>query len=320
MWADMWIWWWYDYQWILSLYLFTLMKKSEYILDKTKKYSWKDFSLFVNRMNRFKEKCIKKYWDDFEFKVEILVEWEDNCLDDITFISNNESEKFDNNIFIQVKTKWWDENNTIYTTDWIYKAISNFVFNLNFQKDKLNENISFFIFTNKPLSKSLIWRIKENSSSLYIDFVNYIWWLSKNEIYPNKKLENLHKKINHEIILNLLKWVPILEDKYIKIYSEDYLKKLYNLVFDLKIVFSNLDIIEKIDHEILKNELKSFYWELFFFKEKERISELCFMWHEIIKWTQEFEKYWNYKFTFFKPNNWWQTIDKIDVITKWKFI
>lgn len=318
--ADYWRGLWYDYQHVLSLYLFTLMKKPEYILNKTKKYSWKDFSLFVNRMNKFKEKCIKKYWDDFEFKAEILVEWENNCLDDITFISNNESEKFDNNIFIQVKTKWWDENNTIYTTDWIYKAITNFTFNLNFQKDKLNENISFFIFTNKPLAPSLTNKIKSKWVDLFLDFVNHISWLWKAEFYPSEKLENLNKKINHDIILNLLKWITILEDKYFKFYSEDYLIKLSNLVLDLKIVFNNLDIITKIDHDILREELKEYYWKLTYFEENERITDLCWKWIEINRWTQEFEKYENYKFTFFKPNDWWQTIDKIDVITKWKFI
>lgn len=320
MWADYWRNLWYDYQHVLSLYLFTLMKETTYILDKTKKYSWKDFSLFVNRMRKFKEKCIKKYWDDFELKVEILVEWEDNCLDDITFISSNEWKKFDNNIFIQVKTKWWDENNTIYKADGIFKAISNFLFNLNFQKDKLNENIYFFIFTNKPLANSLIDEINRNWPDLYLDFVNHISWLWKSNFYPKEPLEKLNKSINHEIILRLLQWKSVLEDKYMKYYTEDYLIKLSNLVIDLKIVFNNLDIITKIDHDILRAELKQFYWEVIYFRERERITDLCGKWVEINRWTEEFEKYEDYKFTFFKPKNGWQTIDKIDIITKWKFI
>ncbi len=318
--VDMWRWWWYDYQWVLSFYLYTLLKKEDYILDKYKKYSWKSFVFFVNKINKFKEKCIKKYWSDFNLKFEILVEWEEKCLDDITFLSDIEWKNFDNNLFIQVKTKWGEENNTISTSDWIYKAISNFLFNINFQKDKNKWNIMFFIFTNKDLTRPLLERIKSKSTELYLDFINYIININKIILYPDTILNNLNIAENQKIVTNILNWNNILINEYLNLYWEEYLLRLINLVVDLKNIFSNLYIITKIDHELLKYELKSFYWDLNYFKEKERISELCFMWKEVKKWTKEFWKYEKYKYTYFLPNDWWKFIHQIDSISKWKFI
>lgn len=320
MWVDMWRWGWYDYQWLLSFYLFTLMKNEEYFLDKNKKYSWKDFSLFVNRMNKFKKKCIDKYWDDFTLKVEILVEWEERCLEDITFISNDEWNDFDNNIFIQVKTKWWEDNNTISTSDWIYKAITNFVFNTNFQKDKGKWNILFFIFTNKPLTSVLTRKVQSWWPELYLDFINHIIWLKKTDLYPNNPLKNLYKKENNDLIIDLLNSKDIIIQKYLNIYSKEDLFKLLNLVNDLKLIFNNLDIITKIDYDILEFELEAFYWETIFLRELRRINKLCFKWVEINRWTVEFERYENYPNTYFIFDGKWKFIKDIDCITRWKFI
>jgi hypothetical protein len=320
MWADMWRWGWYDYQWLLSFYLYTLLKKEKYILNKYKTYTWKDFSLFVNKISKFKQKCIHKYWKDFDLKFEVLVEWEEACLDDITFISNAEWEIFDNNIFIQVKTKWWAENNTITTSDGIYKAITNFLFNINFQRDKWKWNIIFFIFTNKDLSRPLLDRIKSKSTKLYLDFITHILKNNKNNDYPNTSLELLNIEINKSLITNILNSKNILIQQYLDIYSKEFLMKLINLTNDLKIIFNNLDIITKIDHEILKKELKTFHWKLDFFEEKERISELCFMWTNIKRWSDEFKRYENYEYTYFVSDNGWKFIHQIDNITKWKFI
>lgn len=316
----MWRGWWYDYQWILSFYLYTLLKKEDYILNKYKKYSWKDFVYFVNKINKFREKCVNKYWWDFNVKFEVLVEWEELCLDDITFLSDVDWKGYDNNIFIQVKTKWWEKDNTISTSDWIYKAISNFISNINFQKDKYNWNIMFFIFTNKDLTRPLLERIKSKSTKLYFDFINHIISTNKNSIYPTTSLKNLNIKENTKIITGILSWNDILIKENLDLYWKEYLLKLTTLVNDLRVIFTNLYIITKIDHELLKYELKSYYWKLDYFEEKERISELCFMWEEIKEWSKEFERYKKYNYTYFLPEDWWKFIHQIDSISKWKFI
>ena len=317
---DMWRWWWYDYQWLLSFYLYTLMKNESYKLGSNKAFAWKDLSLFIRRMKKFKDKCIMKYWDDFNFKVEILVEWEELCLDDITFISKDEYKDYDNNIFIQVKTKGWDDSTTISTSNWIYKAVSNFISNINFQKDKNKENILFFIFTNKDLTRPLLKMIEDKNAKLYNLFANYIIWEKQNIIYPVIKLNNLNWVLNSDLIVDILNNSNIFISKYLDFYEYDYLTKLTVLIKDLNIIFNNLDIITKINHNILEDELEWTYWELIFLKETRRISKLCWWWDEIIRGSSEFDKYTKYTFTYFTNKEWWKFIHEIDRISKWKFI
>lgn len=316
----MWRGWWYDFQWLLSFYLFTFMKEERYILDNSRKYPWKDFSYFIRKLESFKKKCLTKYWNDFNLKAEILVEWEEKCLDDITLISNNNTKTFDNNIFIQVKTKWWDEDSTISTSDWIYKAIKVFLHNINFQKDKSKCNIYFFIFTNRDLTRPLLKKIKSKSTELYLIFANYI--ISKNKdddsIYPVTELYNLKSKFNKRIITDILN--NTLDSAiYSSEYDISFLEKFKTLISDLQIIFNNLSVITKIDHDILEAELYHFYGEPFYKKLRE-ISKLCWEWTEIKKGTNEFERYEKYKYTYFSWENWWKFVNEIDSISKWKFI
>jgi len=317
---DMWRWWWYDYQWLLSYYLYTVMKEDWYILDKTKKYSWKEFYLFVSRIQRFKERCLNKYGNDFQFKVEILVEWEKDCLDDITFLSDSWLWDIDNVVFIQVKTKWWEEFETITTSEGIYKAIKNFLINLNFQRDKIKDNLSFFIFCNKDLSQPITDVINSKWPESYLRFIDYFCKKNSLEIYPSFVLKRLYKKTNRLLIIDILNWKDIYIDEYLKVYSKEYLEKLTCLIYDLRNIFINLDIIEKIDFDILESELLWYYDELEFYKNERRIRHLCWKWDEIDKWTPEFERYEKYKNTYFHPKDWWKLIHEINVITKWKFI
>jgi len=315
--ANMARWWWFVYQWNLSLYLYMLIKEPLYELKKSKKYSWEDFSLFIRKMKKFQKKCIKTYWKDFNLKIELLVEWEEKCLDDITLISTNKIAHFDNNIFIQVKTKG---NWNIWRSDWILKAIKNFLNNINFQKDKDNSNIIFYIFTNKDLTRPLLKEIENNNYKLYIPFINYIISNSNIDIYPKENLNHLKWELNNSLVEDIINNQDILISKYNKIYSNDYLNRLIILIRDLKIIFYNLDIITKIDENILVEELKSFHSELVYFQKKEIIEWLCKDWTEIKTWSNEFKRYEKYKYTYFKAKNWWQLINEIDTITEWKFL
>ncbi len=307
--ADMWRWWWYKFQWLLSYYLYTLMKEGWYSLDKSKRVSWKNFYLFATRLARFKEKCLEKYWPDFDFKLEVLVEWEEECLDDITFISNSWVSETDNIIFIQVKTKGWDESKTLSTSDGIYKAITNFLNNINFQKFKIEWNISFFIITNRNLSKPLTKRLQSKWPELYIDFINHLG-----------HIKNLFKDLNSEIILSMIKESFVMESKYLKVYTKEELKKILSLVQDLKNIFESLTIVEEIDYDLLKLELLWYYKKIDFYENLDRIEDLCWKWVEIRKGTPEFERYEKYKNTYFHPKDWWKLIHELNTLTKWKFI
>lgn len=307
--SDMWRWWGYKFQWMLSYYLYTFMKNDKYFLDKNKKIEWKDFNNFARKLLKFKDKCIEKYGDNFTFELDILVEWEDKCFDDISFISNSDDKNIDNIIFIQVKTKWWEKWNTIYTWDWLYKAITNFLWNINFNKFKHAWNITFFIITNKNLAKSLRKKIDSKWPEIYLDFINHIIWL-----------ENLHKEVNKEIIISILNKNFNITSKFLQIYDGDKLTKIENLVKDLKIIFDSLSIIEDIDYYLLKSELIWFHTNSVYLEEKDRIEDLCWEWIEIRKWSPEFERYEKYKNTYFHSKDWWKLIHELDVITKWKFI
>jgi hypothetical protein len=302
-------WWGYKFQWMLSFYLYTLMKDETYILSKAKVVEWKKFNLFAKKLLTFKQKCLDKYWPDFDLNLEVLVEWEDNCLDDISFISWTNDENIDNIIFIQVKTKWWDEWNTIYTGDWIYKAITNFLNNINFLKFSHVWNISFFIITNKNLAQALRKKVNSKGPELYLDFVNHILWLN-----------NLYKSINKDIIISTLKWEFEINSDILKVYRKEEILNIKKLIEKLKIVFDALVIIEDIDYYLLKSELEDHYWHTKFLSEKDRIEDLCWEWIEVKKWTPEFERYRKYKNTYFHPKDWWKLIHELDVITKWKFI
>lgn len=306
---DMWRGWGYKFQWLLSYYLFTLMKEDWYVLDSWKKVSWKEFHLFAKRLKKFKDKCLEKYWADFQFKLDILVEWEELCLDDITFISDSWTNNIDNVIFIQVKTKWWDKAKTFSTSDGIYKAVGNFLKNLNFQNNKHKWNLSFFIITNRNLAKPLIKKFQSKSVELYLGFINYL-----------KKIDNLEKKINKEIVLSMIKNEYIEKKEYLKVYSKSDIQEIWLLVQDLTIIFNSLSIIEEIDYDLLRSELIWHYGKIDFYENLERIEDLCWQWAEIHKWTPEFERYEQYKNTYFHPENWGKLIEDIQTMTKWKFI
>jgi hypothetical protein len=61
----------------------------------------------------------------------------------------------------------------------------------------------------------------------------------------------------------------------LRYYSEKYLLELTNIINDLKLIFDNLSIVEKIDYDLLELELMSFYDELDFYRKEKRIRHLC---------------------------------------------
>lgn len=316
---DMWRGWWYAYQWVLSLFLYVLMKDKSYSIETTNKW-WKDFTEFKNKVVKFKKKCLLKYWDDFDLKVEVMVEWPEECLDDITFLSHNEWDNFDNNIFIQVKTKWPEEE--MKWTEWIYKSVVNFINNINFQKDKNKGNVHFFIMTNRDVSRRLLNDIRNTKINIYLSFAREIIRSKKHDFYPHEELKNSKWKKNHLIVESILKDEDIVTEENLKNYTEEYLEKFKNLILDLHIVFKNLDIITKVNQKILEDELLNHLWELQYLREEKRVSKLCWEWEEVEEWTEEFKRYQNFKHTYFLPKTWleWKLISEIDVITKWKFI
>jgi len=296
------------------------MKKKAYILDKNKKYPNKDFWLFARRMQGFQKKCIDKYGKNFSFKLEVLVEWEEKCLDDITFISESNTVDIDNIIFIQVKTQGWEESEPITTAHQVYKTVKNFLINYNFQKDKHKDNISFFIFCNKNFATPIKEVIDCRWPELYLRFINYLCKSEIVDIYPSSSLNNLNKVINKKLIIDILNGKDIFIDDFLKFYSHEYLEKLTCLVRDLRTIFSNLDIIQKIDYSLLEEEMMLFYGELGFLRNERRIRDLCWKGVHINKWTPEFGRYEKYKNTYFHTKGWWKFIHELDVIKKWKFI
>lgn len=298
------------YQHVLSLYLYMFLKEDKYFLDHNKKHESLDIRNFAIRIEKFKQICLEKYWEDFPFCLEILVEWEEKCLDDITLISNNMENHLDNNIFIQVKTKWWTPKN-ITKNDGVYKAVKTFLNNINFQKN--SQNILFFIFTNKPLSPELLKRLESKAPDLYIDFIEYL--------NKKSKIKWLDITLNKRIIIDILNLVDIKNNSlYLKNYSLDQLNELENTIKLLKILFNNLHIVHKIDDDILDLEVDTFYKEDRASTLIRRITKLCWKWIEIKRWTPEFERYKKYKHTYFHPKDWWRLISNIKSITKWKFI
>lgn len=303
-------WLWFYYQHVLSLFLFMLLKEEKYVLDKNRQYSWVNFISFVKRIEKFKRICINRYGKDFPFNLEIIVEWEEKCLDDITFISNNLKNSLDNNIFIQVKTKWWVPKN-ITKNDGVYKAIKTFLDNINFRKD--SKNILFFIFTNKPLSPELLKRFQSKAPDLYIDFIEYF--------NKKSKIKWLNISLNRRIITDILKKIDITSNEvYLKEYDIVKLKEFEAIIKLLEILFKNLYFIHKIDDDILDLEVDKFYWKDKASSKIRDITRLCWKWTPIEKWTPEFERYEKYKNTYFHPKDWWKFIHELDVITKWKFI
>lgn len=257
-----------------------------------------------------------------------MLEWEELCFEDINLLSGNNSGKFDNLIFIQAKTKWWKDS-TITKNDWIFKAIRNFVQNINFQKDKNDNNYLFFIFTNSKLSESID-SIKTHNVIFYISIVDDIIKdnnkrkQSKNLSYPDKTLNNIWINSNktEKLLLEILykKIGEINLNEFTDLYSEEYIKNLYLLVKDLQMVVNNLVIIKSIKLQTLYKEMSSFYWIPKYRELKETFEYLSIDKHVIHKEDSKFDKYTNYPYTYFIAKDWWKCISDIVSISKWKFV
>lgn len=320
------IWWWFIYQWLVSFYIYMLLKEEWYSINNFWK-SPSDFIEFRKNILKFKDFCFKKFWNDFNVKLEIMLEWDWKCFEDINLLFENNSNLNDNLIFIQVKTKWSDK--PITRNDWILKSINNFIKNINFNKDKLNNNFLFIIFLNNKLSSWLLDEIKNQHVDFYISIINYIIKennikkINKNINYPLNPLKSLwdNSLITKHLIIDLKdkNLADINLAKYIKYYKEDEIKKIYMLVKDLKIILDNLKIIKSIKDKLILDELKNFYWESFY----KSYFNIHMKWpskYKILKYDKEFNTYKKFLFTYFSSKDWWKFIHELDSISKWKFI
>lgn len=323
-------WAWYTFQWIISLYIYTLFKENDYNIDTSLKLP-DDFKEFRRNILIFKKKCVDKYWNDLSAKLEIMLEWEWKCFEDINLLSINSSWNSDNLIFIQVKTKWW--NKTITKNDGVLKSIKNFIQNLNFQKDKEKNNVLFFILSNTKLSQTLLNEISTHNVNFYISMIDYIIsdnntrTTTKNLLYPNKPLNNiwLNSELTSDLIIKLKdnNISDIDLSKYLNLYDINYIHKLYKIIKDLKVILNNLVLIRSLKIDLLKSELINYYgrsWEWGYLDKKDIIESLSTDITEIHKSDELFNRYKKFMYTYFSKEDNGKFIYELDSISKWKFI
>ncbi|MDD5213236.1 MAG: hypothetical protein PHG82_02330 [Candidatus Gracilibacteria bacterium] len=314
------------YQWLVSFYIYMLLKEEGYSINNFGK-SPSDFIEFRKNILKFKDFCFKKFGNDFNVKLEIMLEGDGKCFEDINLLFENNSNLNDNLIFIQVKTKGSDK--PITRNDGILKSINNFIKNINFNKDKLNNNFLFIIFLNNKLSSGLLDEIKNQHVDFYISIINYIIKennikkINKNINYPLNPLKSLgdNSLITKHLIIDLKdkNLADINLAKYIKYYKEDEIKKIYMLVKDLKIILDNLKIIKSIKDKLILDELKNFYGESFY-KSYFNIHMKGPSKYKILKYDKEFNTYKKFLFTYFSSKDGGKFIHELDSISKGKFI
>jgi len=323
---DYWKWWWFIFQWLLSFYIYSLFKDARYSINQWDNVS-QDFRTFRDNIEKFKHKCLERFWEDLNLKLDIMLEWEEKCFEDINILSTWNFPNLDNYIFIQVKTKW-GEDTTITKNDWVLKAIMNFLNNINFQKSKKENNFLFIIFTNTKLAKT-VEAISSHHVDFYISIINEIITdnrkrkATKNSNYPSTLLNIVwnNAQLTEKLILDLLynDFKNIDCAPYSSIYSKKYIEKVYNLTKDLNIIVSNLLIVKSIKFDILESELMRIYWNDFW-NLQYYFQKLAIDKNKITNTHADFENYKKYLFTFFSPKEWWKLIEELGFIEKWKFV
>ncbi|NDK08814.1 hypothetical protein EOM39_06260 [Candidatus Gracilibacteria bacterium] len=316
----------YIFQWMLSLYIYSLFKDNKYYINQDKDVT-NEFKTFRDNILKFKNKCCYKFGDNLNLKIEIMLEGEEKCFEDINLLSTGSIPNQDNYIFIQVKTKGGD-NATITKHDGILKAIKNFLANINFQKNKNDNNYLFIIFTNSKLSK-LVNTINTHHIDFYISILNEIIKdnnnrkNTKNSNYPNNFLNLIgtNSTLTENLILELLyKNIYDLDiNKYNKLYSKDYIEKLNLLIKDIELIVNNLHIVKSIKFDILEEELINIYNDNFY-KLQNYFQKLSVNKDKIYKINKDFEIYKNFLFTYFSAKGGGKYINELDSISRGKFV
>lgn len=291
-----------------------------------------DYKSFRNSIKKFKQAILHKNYDEedrlYDIKtinntrdkdLDILLEWDGNCFEDINLLKILTNQTNDLHVFIQVKTKTENSWN-ISVWDGILKSIYNFQKNINFQKYKNDSSIIFFIITNKNISKTVNDLVSKKLDS-YIQIIDHIITknnslVNKDILLPTKELNKFNWAKNKEFIESILNWYSNISDFW---YNWEELGKFINLVRDIEKILSNIHIIHSIKTDILENELENYYWKDLWNKIFE-IQKKSWDVTPIQNVDGLYENYMKYEHTFFDSKDWWKYAFELDEIKKWKFL
>lgn len=327
---DYWRWAWFMYQNLMVAFIEALLKwKYKLTLGNEVK---EDYKSFRNSIKKFKQSILHKNYDEedrlYDIKtinntkdrdLDILLEWDWDCFEDINLLKVLDNKDNDLHVFIQVKTKTENSWN-ISVWDGILKSIANFQKNLNYQKYKNDSSLIFFIITNKNISKS-VKAITEKKLDSYIQIIDYI--ITKNNKLKNKNINLPFKELNKfnweknkQFIEAILNWYANIDKFW---YSGEELNKIVFLVKDLEIILTNIHIIHSVKTEILEKELENYYWNDLWSKIFE-IQKKSWDVTPINSGDPLYQDFAKYNFTIFDSKNWWKSASELGSIKKWKFL
>lgn len=317
------------YQQLLSLYIHILFK-STYRMDTSREVK-EDYKLFRNSIKNFKQEVIHKKYEiedrKYDFNsvnntndqdLEILLEWDGRCFEDINLLKEVIEKDNDLHVFIQAKWKWEALSN-IGLWDGILKTLFNFQKNINFQKYKYDDEILFFIFINKSITNK-VQPILNKTLEWYLIVIDYIVTENLNLAIPNPELPQKRiNKFKSDYYLKIIE--EVLNDTLsISEYeNETDIESLADLIFDLQIIFDKMKIICNIKPQVLIEEMNAFFdWNLW--NEMFQISLKSSDVTPINRWDPDFLIYERFKYTFFSSQDEWKYVSQLNQIGKWKFI
>lgn len=228
------VWWWFIYQWWICVFI------KHCIENYWNSCNYKDNDV-IHYYKIIKDLLTDRFWEKNIATIDILVEWNWNCFEDINLLSKTwEKTKL---LLVQVKW-WWDSWKKVLKNDDIFNFLNNINKNLNLNKSNKNKVV---LLSNKLFSKHINWilsgndltiinsliaifKAKYNKIDIY-SFKIYISecikvWKTKTKLYY-KSPKNEISKEKYDEIFTLIKSFYKIKDRIIKIenFNFDKIKK-----------------------------------------------------------------------------------------------
>lgn len=333
------LWGWFVYQWWIAESIKHCIKNinssqkiSRKIIKLIHKALWKDENTLNEIEKYFKtiEKIIiESFWIDVLAKeIDILLEWDWNCFEDINIL--HKSKKTNKTSMILIQVKWWNTNSEdseinnekVLETKKRKKLYWNLIKNINIPL--LEKNIKIIIISNKefswPLNNFTEWKLDSNrnikDNKVFINsLTTEISNVFKTKSQYNNKLNDyitsiyLNKKITQNIY-----WIKL----PLNIWEEYKEREIIRYIKKKVLIREKIILIPNIKINLLITELKKYYKENTLREKFYNIIQNSISLEHIKVRTDEFEKYLKYDDIYFWKEK--KKISDFEKIREWKFI
>ena len=306
------LWWWFVYQW----YIWAFIK---YIIDNFNKKDNFYTKTYTKDLKEIIEWTFSNFNEYGPSKIDILLEWNWNCFEDINLLYKEENEK-NEILFFQIK--WW---NLIKIKDWtknkdkvlskqkVIHMFSNFLKNKNIYE--VWNKSKFILITNKYFDSNVQKIIKWDDELLIANKII-------SEVRKKFKLKIKWRGIKkfELLVKNIIQWKNINAKHYWTTLPFDTIEDQENIILFIKntiaimrrtIILENFkinNIIEKLDIELWPKDREKLF---------SKIMESSIDISNINRWTKSFKKYEKYEDLFFTKD---KKLSDLNNIREWKIL